>query len=131
MVERITTEWFCINGDEHQEIRFKQNSSESAGVLTDKFTIEYRSIKHRFPYKSFGSVYEHEWDKVIKNCELLASLLPEEEFIKEIRKIYLNRFPKTKIKIGDLEDTCPSEVAELLEKYYYKLMNDYNLKGDE
>jgi len=130
MTERIVTEWFCINGDTTQEIRFKQNTSESAGTLTDKFTIEYRSINHRFPYKSFGSVYENEWTKVIKTCELLASLLPEEEFIEEVRGIYLNRFPKVKIKIGELEDSCPSEVANELTKCYYDLMIEYNQKGD-
>lgn len=130
MTERITTEWFCVNEDTNQEIRFKQNTSESAGTLTDKFTIEYRSINHRFPYTSFGSVYENEWAKVIKTCELLSTLLPEEKFITELRGIYLNRFPKVKIKIGEMEDSCPSEVANELIKCYYGLMIKYNQKGD-
>jgi len=131
MEVRETSEWFHINEDTNQQIRFKQNSSESAGSLTDKYTIEYRSIKHRFPYMSFGSVYKNEWDNVVKTCILLSSLMPEEDFIKEVRKIYLNRFPKVQIKIGDLEGTCPYEVAEALEKTYYKLMNDYTQKGDD
>ena len=116
----------------NERVQFRQNTSESTESLTDKVSILYYSDNYTTP-KSLGSVLIDQWENALKTLKGFFRLSngDEELFIEVAKDRYTLRWPKIKIRIGDLEDTVEREVAIELQKYYYELMNNYTKKGDE